>query len=71
MPCKQHRAPLGVSIKNPVAVNMESLNPVSYCGRVPYRFRGYRIRHGNEESGGERAEPIVSLQQSKPQSRAL
>ena len=41
--------------------NWQSRNHVNRFGKVPCRFRGYRVRHGGDESFGLRASPIVSI----------
>src|SRR5439155_17791382 len=41
--------------------NWQSRNHVNREKRVPCSFRGYRVRHGEEESVGLRASPIVSV----------
>ena len=41
--------------------NWQSRNHVNRLGRVPSRFRGYRVRHDGIESYSLRASPVVSL----------
>lgn len=41
--------------------NWQSRNHVNREGRVPCRFRGYRVRCGTIETNGERASPIVAV----------
>jgi hypothetical protein len=41
--------------------NWQSRNHVNRLGRVPCRFQGYRVRAGEVESCGRRAEPVLWL----------
>jgi hypothetical protein len=41
--------------------NWRSRNHVNRFGKVPCRFRGYRVRQGGDSSFGLRASPIVSV----------
>jgi hypothetical protein len=41
--------------------NWQSHNHVNRDGKVPCRFRGYRVRPGDEELAGLRASPVVTL----------
>lgn len=41
--------------------NWQSANHVNRAGRVPMRFRGYRVRTQEGEHGGNRASPVVSV----------
>jgi hypothetical protein len=41
--------------------NWQSRNHVNRFGKVPCRFRGYRVRQGSNSSFGLRASPIVSV----------
>ncbi len=41
--------------------NWRSPNHVNRDGRVPCRFRGYRLQAGEQQSSGLRAEPVVAL----------
>ncbi len=41
--------------------NWRSRNHVNHTGEVPVRFRGYRVRMGDESSCGLRASPVVSI----------
>lgn len=45
--------------------NWASRNHLNGEGRVPLRFRGYRVHCGNVESNGLRANPIVAVERSK------
>ena len=41
--------------------NWNSRNHVNREGRIPLRFRGYRVKHDGGESNGLRASPVVCL----------
>ena len=41
--------------------NWSSRNHVNRYGRVPCRFRGYRVRRGDDVSGGYRASSVVAV----------
>ncbi len=44
--------------------NWASRNHLNSTGRVPLRFRGYRVHCGALESSGLRAEPVVAVERS-------
>jgi YetA-like protein len=41
--------------------NWQSANHVNRHGKVPLRYRGYRVEYGAQESSGTRANPVVCL----------
>lgn len=66
---EQPGAPLRQATCNAFAISQESSggenwnsrNHINREGRIPLRFRGYRVRTEAGESTGERASPVISL----------
>lgn len=54
-------APVEIYQESSGGENWRSRNHVNREGRVPLRFRGYRLRHPDGECSGQRANPVVSI----------
>ena len=60
-PVREVSQPLEIYQDSSGGENWRSSSHVNRDGGVPIRFRGYRLRRGEDETFGRRATPIVSL----------